>query len=88
MLAASTFVVGNVGYRTTALVPAFLWPGTLPMPKESDSNFHDIAAQFRTLSEQLKTTTSSAERQDLLKQFRMLLDHADKLSARKMNPES
>ena len=55
------------------------------MANETDPRFRELAAQFRALSEQLKTTTSPSERQDLLRQFRILLDRADRLTARKMN---
>jgi hypothetical protein len=58
------------------------------MSNESDSSFHEIAAKFRALSERLKTTMSARERQDLLKQFRVLLDRADKMTARKLTPQS
>jgi hypothetical protein len=58
------------------------------MVNESDPKFRELAAQFRALSEQLRTTSSPSERQDLLRQFRILLDHADRLTARKMNPDS
>jgi len=50
------------------------------MNESSSSSFHDVVAQFHTLSEQLKTTTTAAERQDLLRQFRILLDQADRIS--------
>jgi hypothetical protein len=50
------------------------------MNESSSSSFHDVVAQFHTLSEQLKTTTNAAERQDLLRQFRILLDQADRIS--------
>ena len=49
---------------------------------ESSYSFYDVVAQFHALSEQLKTTTNPAKRQDLLKQFRILLDQAERLSAR------
>ena len=48
-----------------------------PVTNKSSYSFYDVAAQFHTLSEQLKTTTNAAERQDLLRQFRILLDQAD-----------
>jgi hypothetical protein len=70
----SLFVVGNVGYRSFALEWRSLVLGA-PVTNESSYSFYDV-------SEQLKTTTNAAERQDLLRQFRILLDQADRLSAR------
>jgi len=53
-----------------------------PVTNESSYSFYDVAEQFHTLSEQLKTTTNPAKRQDLLRQFRILLEQADRLSTR------
>jgi hypothetical protein len=45
---------------------------------ESPLSFHEVAARLHALAEQLKRTTDAAERQVLLKQFRILLDQAEK----------
>jgi hypothetical protein len=60
-----------------------VWGAPVTNESSSSSSFHDVVAQFHTLSEQLKTTTNAAERQDLLRQFRILLDQADRISVQK-----
>jgi hypothetical protein len=52
------------------------------MMTESPLSFHEAAARLQALAEQLKRTTDAAERQVLLKQFRILLDQAEKGIAR------
>jgi hypothetical protein len=43
---------------------------------------HDIIAELEILTNKLKCTADEGERRALLKQFRILLDGADKLAAR------
>jgi hypothetical protein len=54
------------------------------MMTESPLSFHEVAARLQELAEQLKRTTDAAERQVLLKQFRILLDQAEKGIAREL----
>ncbi len=43
---------------------------------------HDIVARLDVLSDKLKRATGDTDRQALLKQFRMLLDEADRVIER------
>jgi hypothetical protein len=45
----------------------------------------DIVVQIRVVADKLKDTSSEADRRHLLKQFRLLLDDADKIIAQEQS---
>jgi hypothetical protein len=46
---------------------------------------NDIVDQIRVVADKLKHTSSKADKRHLLKQFRLLLDDADKIIAQKQS---
>jgi hypothetical protein len=46
---------------------------------------NDIVDQIRVVADKLKHTSSEADKRHLLKQFRLLLDDADKIIAQKQS---
>ena len=57
-----------------------------PMPEDPRRTFLELTAQLNELAEKLKSSTSLMDRRALLKQFRIMLDEAEKLTATKSTP--
>lgn len=55
---------------------------SFPMPKDAQRTFLELTAHLNELAEKLKSSTTVMERRALLKQFRILLDEAEKLTAK------
>lgn len=58
-----------------------------PMMKNTSAHLHSIAEHLAILTKKLRECTDPVERRVLLKEFRVLLGEADKISAEQIQSE-